>query len=64
MGDPVCFEAIEVTNHHNDKDNRNFLGFVGTSIMKVYTAITWKEIINIILIHLNDTSSEIAVDSV
>lgn len=55
----VFFEAILINNK-----NRKFSGLVSSSMMKVYTTLYSKDIVNLIHIHLNDTSEEIAVDSV
>jgi hypothetical protein len=49
---------------NSKNDNRKFSGFISTSMMKVYTCLYSKDIVNLIHIHLNDTSEEIAVDSV
>ena len=38
-------------------------GFVSTSLIKVYTTLYSKDILNILHIHLNDTSQEITIDS-
>lgn len=58
-GHLVNFEAILI----NTKD-RKLSGFVSTSKLKLYTNLYSKDIVNVIHIHLNDTSNEIAVDSV
>ncbi len=56
-GSLIYFEAILV------KEGTKFSGLVSTSSLKVYTALYNKDIMNIIHLHLNDTSEEIAVDS-
>ena len=38
-------------------------GFVSTSLIKVYTTLYSKDILNILHIHLNDTNKEITIDS-
>ena len=58
-GTMVLFEAIEI----NNKTNRKLSGFVSTSLMKIYTTLYSKDIINVLHVHLNDTSEEISVDS-
>ena len=58
-GTTIYFEAI----HINSK-GRKMSGFVSTSMLKIYTTLYSKDIVNIIHIHLNDTSDQIAVDSV
>lgn len=60
-GIPVIFEAIEIKNK---KSKTNFSGLVGNSILKIYTNMYSKDIVNVLHIHLNDTSQEISVDSV
>lgn len=60
-GIPVVFEAIEIKNK---KSKTNFSGLVGNSILKIYTNMYSKDIVNVLHIHLNDTSQEISVDSV
>lgn len=60
-GSVIKFEAIHI---NNNTSTRKFSGFVSTSMLKVYTTLYSKDIINIIHVHLNDTSEEIAVDSV
>eukprot|EP00340_Litonotus_pictus_P012286 CAMPEP_0170537538 /NCGR_PEP_ID=MMETSP0209-20121228/102771_1 /TAXON_ID=665100 ORGANISM="Litonotus pictus, Strain P1" /NCGR_SAMPLE_ID=MMETSP0209 /ASSEMBLY_ACC=CAM_ASM_000301 /LENGTH=784 /DNA_ID=CAMNT_0010839053 /DNA_START=33 /DNA_END=2388 /DNA_ORIENTATION=+ len=59
-GSIVTFEAVLISN----KDNRKLSGFISTSMLKIYTTLYSKDIVNILHIHLNDTSSEIRVDSV
>jgi hypothetical protein len=58
-GSQILFEAILIKENQTGK----FTGLVSTSVMKVYTALYNKDIINILHIHLNDTSEEITVDS-
>lgn len=60
-GISVLFEAVLINSKN---DNRKFSGFISTSMMKIYTCLYSKDIVNLIHIHLNDTSEEIAVDSV
>jgi len=55
----IMFEAKLVKEESSNK----FKGLVSNSTLKVYTCMFNKDIINIIHIHLNDTSEEIAVDS-
>lgn len=45
-------------------EGKNTAGLVGTSLIKVYTTLYNKDILNILHIHLNDTSQEITIDSV
>lgn len=56
----VKFEAVVIKEDSGNK----LTGLVSTSSLKVYTTLYNKDIVNIIHIHLNDTSDEIAVDSV
>lgn len=56
----VIFEAILIKEESGNK----LMGFISTSSLKVYTTLYNKDIVNIIHIHLNDTSEEIAVESV
>jgi hypothetical protein len=56
----VFFEAVLIKEDTGNK----IKGLISTSSLKVYTAMYNKDIINIIHMHLNDTSEEIAVDSV
>ena len=44
-------------------DSKSTTGFVSTSLIKVYTTLYSKDILNILHIHLNDTSQEITIDS-
>ena len=44
-------------------DGKATTGLVSTSLIKVYTTLYSKDILNILHIHLNDTSQEITVDS-
>ena len=55
----VVFEAKMIIEESSDK----LKGFISNSILKVYTSMYNKDIVNIIHIHLNDTSEEISVDS-
>jgi hypothetical protein len=58
-GSTIYFEAILIKENQTGK----FTGLVSTSVMKVYTALYNKDVINVIHVHLNDTSEEITVDS-
>jgi hypothetical protein len=58
-GSSIYFEAILIKENQTGK----FTGLVSTSVMKVYTALYNKDVINVIHVHLNDTSEEITVDS-
>lgn len=53
----IVFEAVLLRESEQSK------GFVSTSSLKVFTSLYSKDIVNILHIHLNDTSEEIAVDS-
>lgn len=44
-------------------DGKSTTGLVSSSLIKVYTTLYSKDILNILHIHLNDTSQEITVDS-
>ena len=44
-------------------DGKATTGLVSTSLIKVYTTLYSKDILNILHIHLNDTSQEITIDS-
>ena len=44
-------------------DGKSTTGFVSSSSIKVYTTLYSKDILNILHIHLNDTSQEITIDS-
>ena len=44
-------------------DNKGTTGLVSSSSIKVYTTLYSKDILNILHIHLNDTSQEITIDS-
>jgi len=55
----VVFEAKMI----KEQSSNQFKGLVSNSILKVYTSMYNKDIVNIIHIHLNDTSEEISVDS-
>jgi len=55
----ICYQAKLIKEESGDK----FKGLVSNSILKVYTSMYNKDIVNIIHIHLNDTSEEISVDS-
>ena len=55
----IIFETKLVKEGSSNK----FKGLVSTSILKVFTSMFNKDIVNIIHIHLNDTSEEISVDS-
>ena len=44
-------------------DGKNTTGLVSSSLIKVYTTLYSKDILNILHIHLNDTSQEITIDS-
>ena len=44
-------------------EGKSTTGLVSTSLIKVYTTLHTKDIINILHIHLNDTSQEITIDS-
>ena len=44
-------------------DSKGSSGLVSTSSIKVYTTLYSKDILNILHIHLNDTSQEITIDS-
>jgi len=56
----VYFEAILIKEEIDKKLNI----LISTSSLKVYTSLYNKDIVNIIHMHLNDTSEEIALDSV
>ena len=60
VGSKVIFEAIYLKGCNLN----TFSGLVSSSTMKLYTTMHSKDIINILHIHLNDTSKQIAVDSV
>ena len=45
-------------------DGKRTTGLVSSSLIKVYTTLYSKDILNILHIHLNDTSQEITIDSV
>ena len=45
-------------------DGKSTTGLVSSSLIKVYTTLYSKDILNILHIHLNDTSQEITVDSI
>lgn len=55
----ICYQAKLIKEESSDK----FKGLVSNSVLKVYTSMYNKDIVNIIHIHLNDTSEEISVDS-
>lgn len=55
----ICFESQLI----KEQANNQFAGLVSSSIMKVYTSIYNKDIVNIVHIHLNDTSKEISIDT-
>lgn len=55
----VVFEAKMI----KEETSNMLKGLVSNSILKVYTSMYNKDIVNIIHIHLNDTSEEISVDS-
>ena len=44
-------------------EGKSTTGLVSTSLIKVYTTLYSKDILNILHIHLNDTSQEITIDS-
>lgn len=44
-------------------EGKSTTGLVSTSLIKVYTTLYNKDILNILHIHLNDTSQEITIDS-
>jgi len=46
-----------------EENTSNFKGLISNSTIRVFTNMCNKDIVNIIHIHLNDTSEEIAVDS-
>jgi hypothetical protein len=56
----VFFEGILI----KEESGTQIKGLVSSSSLKLYTALYNKDIVNILHIHLNDTSEEIAVDSV
>jgi hypothetical protein len=56
----VYFEAILIKEEIDKKLNI----LISTSSLKVYTSLYNKDIVNILHMHLNDTSEEIALDSV
>ena len=53
----VNFEPVLIGEVKND------LGLVASSLIKVYTTLYNKDILNIMHIHINDTSEEITIDS-
>ena len=53
----VNFEPVLIGEVKND------LGLVASSLIKVYTTLYNKDILNIMHIHINDTSQEITIDS-
>lgn len=53
----VTFEPVLIGEVKND------LGLVASSLIKVYTTLYNKDILNIMHIHINDTSQEITIDS-
>ena len=53
----VTFEPVLIGEIKND------LGLVASSLIKVYTTLYNKDILNIMHIHINDTSQEITIDS-
>lgn len=55
----ILYEA----NLIKEQAGGRFKGLVANSLMKVYTSMYNKDIVNIVHIHLNDTSEEIAIDS-
>lgn len=55
----IMYEAKLIKEESSNK----FKGLVSNSILKVFTSMFNKDIVNIIHIHLNDTSEEISVDS-
>ena len=55
----ICYQAKLIKEESSDK----LKGLVSNSVLKVYTTMFNKDIVNIIHIHLNDTSEEISVDS-
>lgn len=55
----ICYQAKLIKEESSD----TFKGLVSNSVLRVYTTMYNKDIVNIIHIHLNDTSEEISVDS-
>ena len=55
----ICYESKLI----KEQSSNEIKGLVSNSIMKVYTSIYNRDIVNIVHIHLNDTSKEISVDS-
>lgn len=56
----IHFEAQLIKEVNDNK----FSGLVSTSSVKIYTTLYNKDIVNILHMHLNDTSEEIAIDSI
>ena len=54
----VIFDSILIG------EGKNTTGLVSSSYIKVYTTLYSKDILNILHMHLNDTSQEITIDSV
>lgn len=55
----ICYQAKLIKEESSDKVK----GLVSNSVLKVFTTMYNKDIVNVIHIHLNDTSEEISVDS-
>ena len=53
----VLFDSILIN------DGKSTTGLVSSSLIKVYTTLYSKDIVNILHIHLNDTSQDITIDS-
>lgn len=47
----------------NNLNKKNNLGLISSSLIKVYTTLHSKDILNILHVHLNDTSEEITIDT-
>lgn len=53
----VTFDSILIG------DGKSTTGLVSSSLIKIYTTLYSKDIVNILHMHLNDTSKDIAIDS-
>ena len=53
----VTFDSISIG------DGKSTTGLVSSSIIKIYTTLYSKDIVNILHMHLNDTSKDITIDS-
>lgn len=53
----VTFDSILIG------DSKSTTGLVSSSVIKIYTTLYSKDIVNILHMHLNDTSKDIAIDS-